>query len=111
MLHVRHAVAAGRAGDWWRFDVVRKVVFMVLRHGTVAIDVCSPKKPRYGAYPITRVDGDTWQTAPARYTSRVSDELTAETREISELVGVTFVQLLDAPDDVSTDLTNLGRNA
>jgi len=108
MVHVRHQVASGGVGDWWRYDDVRRVVFVVFARVTIAVDVCSPHAPRFGAFPIVRHDGTTWRIAPARFTSRgASGELVTHCCALHELLGNESIVLLATPSSVDVAFSRL----
>lgn len=110
MVYVRHLTAAGGLGSWWRYDPIRKVVFVVMPRGTTAIDVCSTVRPRFGAYAVVRQDACTWHIVPARYSARQrSGNLITETRAFSDALGVETIALTDATDNVAIELAELGR--
>lgn len=110
MLFVRHHTAAGGVGPWWRYDSVRKVVFLVTARSTTAIDVCSTFRPRFGAYALTRQNACVWHIVPARYSLRSgTGTLITQTRAFSEALGVETIALTDAPEQVALELAELGR--
>jgi hypothetical protein len=108
MVYVRHLSSEGDGGAWWDFDVVEKTVIVSMPRASFRVPVCSPERPRFGAYSIARVDETTWRIAPARYTSRAPDgALATELARVHESTGVEFLQLLDAPDDVAAHVAKL----
>lgn len=105
MLYVRHQTATGGQAACWRYDKIRKEIFIALPRGTVIVSVCSTAAPRFAAFPLVRIDSSTWRIAPARYTARSAHgELITETCPIEGDLGVEPIALLDAPEDVAAEL-------
>jgi hypothetical protein len=70
LIQVRHRLASGRASEAWEFDSARKVIDVVLQQGSAepiafTLPVCAPDRPRVGAHPIMRLDGESWRVLPA----------------------------------------------
>lgn len=85
------------------------MILITLPRDSCAIDVCSQKEPRYGSFPIVRVNETTWKILPVRYTSRTSDgELVSESHVINGAFGMDFVHLLDAIGSEAAHLEALG---
>lgn len=106
--HVRH-VTAEPLGASWKFNAEQQTIEIDLPMGTVFVEVCSPARPRYGAFPIVRIDACTWKIAPSRYVDRGEDgELRSMPCQISYLLGSDFLVLLDTPAEVGRELMQLG---
>jgi hypothetical protein len=110
MIYVRHLSSAGDVGTCWSYDAQHHEISVMLPHAAFALVVCSPLMPRFGAFPVMRMDACTWKLVPARYTAlRRGGALITETWPLHENVGVETIALLDAPDRVSIELSELGR--
>jgi hypothetical protein len=109
-LRHRSALLVGTEGHW-DLDSVRKTIQLVLPSGTLAtISVCAPIAPRFGAAPLVRRDGTSWQIEAARYTARAgSDTLFREEHVHHPEIGSGPVVLTNAPGDVVRELIRLGR--
>lgn len=72
-LSVRHVSASGRLDndERWSFDRgdwrIDATVRMGARLVPVVVYACSQARPRLGAHPLARVDGETWRVLPVRY--------------------------------------------
>jgi hypothetical protein len=107
-MDILHCTATGGSGMWWRYDSVRKTIWLCLSRSSCAVEVCSQKEPRYGAFPIVRVDETTWKILPVRYIGRDrSGELTSVTAPIAEALGLDSVNLIGATEKVAASLAEL----
>lgn len=70
-LHVRHASASGRLDELWDYDASERRLDVLVRLGaletSITVQVCSQARPRLGAHPIKRIDGESWRVLPARF--------------------------------------------
>lgn len=109
---VRHRTASGDLSAMWEFDCVRRIIIVVFRQGSapplaLEIDVCSvdatERKP--GAYPIKRLDAESWQVLPARWKLRPTPHFADA--PIHESMGTVSLVLTNAPSDVNAELMSL----
>lgn len=75
-VHVRHRSASGRLDEMWEYDPARRIIELVFRlasehPSTASIPVCAPKAARRLAYPIVRIDGETWRIVAARFVESI----------------------------------------
>ncbi len=88
MIYVRHATQ-------WRFDPIHNIV----RIGSLAIPVSSPRIERFGSWWLRRIDENTWQISPHRF----GDQSMAPC-PIREAWGRDAVMLIGAPESVCLEL-------
>ena len=69
MLTCRHISASGPLDEGWEFR--RGHIEATVRRGATLIhlwiEVCSAVRPRFGAAPIVRLDGEGWIVLPVRF--------------------------------------------
>jgi len=84
------------------------IVLIVRRRTLICVDVCAPTRPRFGAFPILRIDITTWRIAPERYVSRIaSGALVGIPRPVHFMIGEQPITLADAPIQVSQYIAEL----
>lgn len=114
-MQLRHQSASGRLDESWSFDPKTRFVCMTGRMGNAAfavhVEVCSAAYPREGAYPIVRVNGESWRILPSRYT-RISPftgvaVVAVGCAVIAVLGPGKSVLLTNTPDDVDALLERL----
>ena len=68
---LRHKSASGRLDNAWEYDQRTQRVHAVIAAGAIKssidVEVCSPERPRIGAHPIKRLNGETWRIEAHRY--------------------------------------------
>jgi hypothetical protein len=111
MINVRHRTASGRLDEAWEFDSARRVLDVVLHLGSAApiamtLPVCHPDRARHGAYPIMRLDGESWRVLPALFRLE-SGHLVPHDQPIHESLGHSILVLTNAPADVDAELESL----
>lgn len=112
MILVRHRLASGRLDECWDFCAFRRVIDVVLRQASAepiafTLPVCAPDRPRIGAFPIMRLDAESWHVLPAIF--RLEHEmLVPHDAVIHEALGAGRQLLLThAPADVDAEIASL----
>jgi hypothetical protein len=112
MLQVRHRTASGSLSEMWEFDNARRVIDVVLRVASAkpiafTVPVCAPDRARIGAYPVMRLDGESWRVLPARFVLE-HGLLVPHDAAIHESFGRgSQIVLTHAPADVDAELESL----
>lgn len=113
VITVRHRSASGRTDGRW--EKTGDVIHVYTRIGSLpksmAIPVCSQGRPRIGAHPIIRLDGERWAILPARYVlefpNRV-ETLMARSCPIGDVMAVgEQLVIAQVPADVDIELDAL----
>lgn len=68
---LRHKTASGRLDNAWELVPCADRIHAVVRAGAIAasidVEICSRARPRMGAHPIKRVNGEIWRIEAERY--------------------------------------------
>ena len=107
---IRHySTREAHSESWWRYEVSRKMIVLIIRRRTlICVDVCAPTRPRYGAYPVIRIDKTTWRLVPERYVGRLATAaLVPVARPIHFMLDGDALDLADAPIHVSQSIAEL----
>lgn len=72
MIPIEHRAVAADVGTSWEYDDTRRVVELVVGGVGLVIPVCSHAVPRFGAYPVVRLDarGASWRVIPICFGGR-----------------------------------------
>lgn len=112
MFQVRHRLASGSLHECWEFDAQRRVLDVVFRQGSAepigfTLPVCAPDRPRVGAHPIMRLDGESWRVLPAVFRYEGTMLLPVDAPVHESLGHGTQMILTHAPADVDAELSSL----
>jgi hypothetical protein len=102
---LRFKSASGSLRDLWEWDAASKTVIATIGGRTIEIPVCS-RKPRHGAFYISRINEDAFKIAPSVFAC-IDGEFHARAEVWDALLPCIPVVLTHAPDDVAAEMSEL----
>lgn len=111
MISVRHITAYGWLDEHWKYVADERRVLAAVRLGglvvALGVAVCASERPELGAYPIVRLDTESWRILPARFV-RSWGSLTCVATPIAAQLGAgEQLTLTNAPAETSAALERL----
>jgi hypothetical protein len=103
VISVPHRSRTGDEDVGWDFDAAAGLVRFAFRRGVVVVDgelpVCTTERPRPGAHPIVRIDGESWRILPVRYV-RCGTEMMSSDSALAPGLSFGALVVTDAPPHV-----------